>query len=601
MMLNYPPPTIINLYQNIKEKADREKARLKSILSYLKNGKLVHDEDLLLIVDGQDTWFQLPSEVMIRQYENVLDDANQRIGDKYGGKFSQTIVFGAQKTCVGEDVACTKMPESMLPDDIYGEATGNSTDVTPARYLDSSMLIGPAKDLKALYEAAVKVFESKSSQSATVQSVMATVFGEQEMARNTQVKKEARPITSKWLDYFGGSAAEPTSRKREESAAVTLQAGRQYEFSIGLDYTHSLFQPLAHTAEDELVAINHDDSTDLLSYHHEGTPTPLLSIPTALQQAKPPFWTPDLSNNNPSPNKRPAHIDKLVFNKGLDNLKPRDTPWTKLDLVQNTYTSAISAAFHVNNRDPAAQTSTSSSANITWTSLWYSGYERALLRKYFRNQQSPIGYHNAATGGDRRWDQRGGRGGVWTEREALWLPWGEVDGVCGTFDQITKVFDDGKSVWLHENDPNAEAERKKEEQELKDMIEEAKKKEAEREKERLEKEAKEKAEKEGKEKEQKEKEEKEKAQKEKEAEKQKAHQEMHHNENQENDNYEEHEMGKDSEQEGDAKQQPKEGDKKGDDKPVENIMTDKPKADGQRNEKPAAKEESGKQRKRWIA
>jgi hypothetical protein len=45
---------------------------------------------------------------------------------------------------------------------------------------------------------------------------------------------------------------------------------------------------------------------------------------------------------------------------------------------------------------------------------------------------------------------RGGPGGVWTEGEGIWLPWGEWDGVCGSLERIQKVFEDGRGVWLHE-------------------------------------------------------------------------------------------------------------------------------------------------------
>jgi hypothetical protein len=89
--------------------------------------------------------------------------------------------------------------------------------------------------------------------------------------------------------------------------------------------------------------------------------------------------------------------------------------------------------------------------------------------------QSPIGFHFAAVGGDQMWDQRGGRGGVWTEKEDLWLPWGEVDGVCGTLEQLKRVFTDGKGVWLHEHEKDAEEKRLEAEKELREKIAEAQK------------------------------------------------------------------------------------------------------------------------------
>jgi flagellar biosynthesis GTPase FlhF len=101
-----------------------------------------------------------------------------------------------------------------------------------------------------------------------------------------------------------------------------------------------------------------------------------------------------------------------------------------------------------------------------------------------------MGYHNSLVGGDRAWDVRGGRGGVWTEAEQAWLPWGEVDGVCGTLTQIKEVFHDGQGVWLHEKEDNAEQKRLDEEQELSKKIDEVRKKEDDAQREKTEKEQK---------------------------------------------------------------------------------------------------------------
>ncbi|KAF2706456.1 hypothetical protein K504DRAFT_413426 [Pleomassaria siparia CBS 279.74] len=459
MLLNYPPPTILVLRQEFKSRFETEKAKLASILGYLENAKMVNDDDLLLIVDGMETWFQLPSDVMIRQYQNVLADANKRLADRYGRnrdgtqRFSQTIVFGAEKACEGEDLACRYAPDSILPENIYGKHTGKEKILTPAKYLNSNMLIGPAKDLKPLFKVALSKFVAENSQAGTSQSVFATMFGEQQLARDAKPKKTT---AAKWVDWFGGQAAEPVT---DQSANLTLQEGLQYDFSMGLDYTHELFQPFVYAAEDELVPLPHDESIDLSAYHHADTPTPLLHVPTALEQAKLPFWAPDLSQNRPD-GVKPSFIDKLAFDPQLDSSQPRDTTWTQLKLIQNTYTGAIPAAMHTS-RPPKTnlKVDVPRAANLTWSSNWYAGHERALLRAYLRLPQSPIGYHDAVIGGDRLWDSRGGRGGVWTQKEAIWLPWGEVDGVCGTLDLLSKTFTDGKGVWLHETDVDAEGRR----------------------------------------------------------------------------------------------------------------------------------------------
>ncbi|KAF2116183.1 hypothetical protein BDV96DRAFT_573517 [Lophiotrema nucula] len=522
MLLNYPPPTIINMFQTFPSQLEREKARLKSVLEYLDNKKLVNDEDLVLVVDGHDTWFQLPSDVMIRQYKGLIAESNRRLLQQYGynaqnvQKFNETIIFGAEKKCEGEDLACRHAPESILPENIYGAVTEPGEIVhTRARFLDAGNVMGPAKDMRRLYDAAVKNFNAENSQAGTGQSVLSTMLGEQELARQSQ-RGPVKSKTSKWFDWFvDGTIGRPKSNAAEEEVKVNTtieDPSRQYEFSIGLDYTHTLFQPLVYAADDELVALPHDNTTDLSAFERPNTPTATLSrIPNALLSAKPPFWTPDLSKNNPSPNAKSAFIEPLAINKDLDKLKRRETTWSEIDLLQNTYTGAIPAAFHLNlapqtlkgpdKRDsdadprlPDVRANEVPRANINWTELWYAPYARALLRKYFRTPMSPIGYHNVAVGGDRMWDMRGGRGGVWTEKDNMWLPWGEIDGVCGTLDQLKKAFGDGKGVWLHEKDSGAEQERLKVEKEMKERIAEAKKKAAEKAKEQKEKEDKEKAE-----------------------------------------------------------------------------------------------------------
>lgn len=517
-ILNYPPPTVVNLFQEFKSQAEREKARLKSIYHHLMKKKFVKENDLVLVVDGEDTWFQLPSDVTIRQYQNIVADANKRLREEYGvdekglQKFSQTIIFGAEKVCEGDDVACKYAPYSPLPSNIYGKQTGKETRYSPARYLDSGMVMGPVVDMRALYEAAVQKFDSHG-QAATAQSVLGTMFGEQQLARGAQSKESESSNGQKWYSWFGGRAGASTeSTEAPEYANTTLDEHQRYEFSIGLDYTHTIFQPFQYPAEDELLAVSHDNATDLTVYHHAYTPTAVLDIPTALQQARPPFWTPDFSRNDPKPeNNKPAYIEPLQYQQELDDLKHRDTSWADVQLIQNTYTGAIPAIFHLklplyaqeeqhrrstresasensrtlrqrSPRFPSPQAHTIPTAKLAWQSLWYAGYERALLRKALRIAQSPIGFHFAAVGGDLMWDQRGGRGGVWTEKDDLWLPWGEIDGVCGKLEQLKWIFTDGKGVWLHEHEEHAEQNRLKEEQELKERLEEKAKEEEERKK-----------------------------------------------------------------------------------------------------------------------
>ena len=173
----------------------------------------------------------------------------------------------------------------------------------------------------------------------------------------------------------------------------------------------------------------------------------------------------------------PAYIDRLEYDFDLDRLPDRHTPWSNVSLVQNTYTGAIPALIL---RVPGAVDHTET--KISFNNLWFAPWKRALLRQYFRTRQSPNGYHNSAVGGDRFWDQRGGRGGIWTSKEQTWLPWGEVDGVCGTLAHMRQVFDDKRGVWMHELEEDNEGQRIRDEMTYKEDLENKKEKQLEKEK-----------------------------------------------------------------------------------------------------------------------
>ncbi|KAH8730851.1 hypothetical protein GQ44DRAFT_422039 [Phaeosphaeriaceae sp. PMI808] len=469
MLLNYPPPTVANLHQDFDSEVQRERAALQAIRQYLHNTKYVQDEDLVLVVDGKNTWFQLPSDVIIKQYARMLEDANARLLEKYGvdkngyQKINQSIIFAAEKWCEGDDMACAYAPHSILPADLYGNLETLKIANRPARYLDSKMLMGPVRDLKMLYQAALKKLDQKHNQRQTIQSVFATIFGEQQLRRDAE-EEQNKPTSAKIKDLFTGKTTKSAPQRKLEAAMFSNTT--QYEFSIGLDYTHTLFQPAAYCNEHELVPLLHDNSTDLSKYHNSNSWAQYLALPPALNISNPPFWRIDLAKNNPSPNTKTAYIDKLDFNNELDNLPNRKTPWTNISLLQNTYTGAVPAIILDNPMLRLNNPEHPPTANVTWFDMWYSPHKRALLRNYFRTPQSPNGYHNSLVGGDRAWDTRGGRGGVWTASEQVWLPWGEVDGVCGTLNQLRTVFDDNRGVWLHETENNGEQKRLDEEQEL---------------------------------------------------------------------------------------------------------------------------------------
>ena len=489
-------------------------AKLQAVYSYLQDAKHVKEDDIVLIVDGYDVWFQLPSDVMIRQYQNIVMDANERLRERYGltrpssaGEparplYNQTVIWGAEKVCSPEqqdEPACVSVPESILPKTIYGKETDQSANLTRAKYLNAGTVIGPARDLRAIFKAAiVKAEDPITFSERTAQSLLSTIFGEQEFAREA-TRRNTLSAGSAWGNWLASKLGRPKTDAEKLSVNMTLNPGQNYEFSMGLDYTHSLFQPLSTTAASELALLTHYNSTDLPTHYNTDTPTQPFGLPHALLAAAPPFSTPN-PNADASPNGLSAQFITLRVNPDLDTLPPADTSWAALALASNTYTGAVPVVLHLNiaaplppdlpklpswddpielNAPPGAATSSSSSSSSTstptptlaphaaappfpnrlpagpnatypaWHDLWYHAHARALLRRYLRSPSGPIAAHAAAVGGDAWWDMRGGRGGVWTERRE-WLGWGEADGVCGTPDLVQIAFGDGKGMWLEE-------------------------------------------------------------------------------------------------------------------------------------------------------
>lgn len=464
MILNYPPPTVVNLNHKFDNDNERERQTLVKTLRFFGDQRYVQDEDLVLIVDAENSWFQLPSDVIIQQYAQVLESANARLLKQYGidddgyQRANQTIVFGANKMCSGDDTACKYAPDSVLPTNLYGQRDEFNVQDRPARFLNSKMLMGPAKDLRALYKAALEKIDLGNDQKQTIQSVFATIFGEQELKRDTVAKEVAMKATvEKVKDLFASKQAKAEARLEKMAAARIVP---RYEFSVGLDYTHALFQSSAYSNEDEVLPLLHDNSTDMSRYQHLNTAAQRLTLPSSLGQSNPPFWRLDLAKHNPSPNPKTAYIDSLTINATLDALPKRTTPWNNVPLLQNTYTGSVPAIFLADS-SPHHPT-----ANITFDKMWFSPFRRALLRNYFRTPQSPLGYHDSLVGGDRSWDTRGGRGGIWTASESAWYAWGESDGVCGRLSTMNEVFADGKGVWLHEGEDRAEADRLEEEKKV---------------------------------------------------------------------------------------------------------------------------------------
>ncbi|KAI5285667.1 hypothetical protein KEM52_002339, partial [Ascosphaera acerosa] len=216
---------------------------------------LFADDDVVLVADADDTWFQLPAQVLLRRFFETLRAANENLAARHGyidateaitpadqhlhgrspatippqppfspvrlgsgsnalvQKYTARILFSASKTCnvpsrgrggrVASDrlPACAAVPFSPLRPDTYDAHTdvpGDRHSFRP-RWLGSGMVMGIVADMRALYQRAAEEVEQASRGrgrqcvgcATEEQHVLSNIFGEQEYLREVDRRRNA--------------------------------------------------------------------------------------------------------------------------------------------------------------------------------------------------------------------------------------------------------------------------------------------------------------------------------------------------------------------------------------------------------------------------
>ena len=440
-LLNYPPPTLINygkIFEGVNWDNGTHCGKIRGVYDYLRDSKWVRDDDLVLVIDGYDVWFQLPPEVMIERYHTTIRAANERLRRQYGmitpkelrtgdkteraQKYAQSVVFAADKLCwpnPAEDPACAALPPSTLRKDVYGPETDKDPDgfLNRPRYLNSGTVIGPAAEVRAIYEYALKKVEEENRGIIGDQFVFAEIFGEQEYQRQL-TRRTSQGAGGRWLDWLS-NALGTSYHFNGTINNMTVVPGQRYEFGLGLDYESQLFQTMTHSASD-VDFLSYND-TALLEYAHKTDPNSRgrhLSLPSDIHSATPPMG---------------EHDGGKMSDLGT---VPEDTTWQTLPLATNLHVPSIPTLLHLNGDKSLLET--------WWPRMWFQPYSRALLRHFMRTpaEAATAGAGSGAeTGSPFLRDSRGGKGGVWTDG-AVWLEWADM---CRGVEQ--EVFADGMGVW----------------------------------------------------------------------------------------------------------------------------------------------------------
>ncbi|KAA6408185.1 MAG: hypothetical protein FRX48_07927 [Lasallia pustulata] len=409
-LLDYPPPTLINYGKTFEGNGwdkGTHTGKIRGVYDYLRDAKQFKDDDLVLVIDGYDIWFQLPPEVMIKRYRSIVRTANERLRRQYGmisrkkpwegdqvervQMYTQKVVYGADKLCwpnPAEDPACAALPLSTLPTDVYGPQTDKDREgfLNRPRYLNSGTVIGPVADIRAIYERALQKVDEEDRGTIGDQFVFAEILGEQEVQRQV-TRSTSQGAGGRWLDWLSNAlGTSPPFNGTMNN--MTVVPGQRYEFGLGLDYESQLFQTMTHSASDvEFLFYNDTGHLNNLHETHHYASTRLLRLPSDIRHASPPAGR----------THGPDDPDAAALTGPTPNVPalPGNTTWLTLPLATNVVVPSIPTLLHFNGDK--------SMLDSWWPKLWFQPFSRSLLRAYLASPTASA------------WDTRGGRGGVWTD------------------------------------------------------------------------------------------------------------------------------------------------------------------------------------------
>ncbi|GAM39677.1 hypothetical protein TCE0_034f11416 [Talaromyces pinophilus] len=445
MILEYPPFTLLRPKPETRKGATAKQAaleKIESMLTFLKTNQRIGERDLLLIVDSDDTVFQLPHDVLIDRYMEITRRKNEHLRRKYGTKvvvnpenendrytvqkYTQRALFAARKDCssnLTDGAACASVPQSPLPPDIYGAKTDKKRDgtLTRPRWIESGAVMGQTSDLIPIYE---RVLEEMKKQPlrANEQLIFTNMFGAQEYSREIERRKTASPFKEWLLDYMGILEATNVTKVRAH-----IQPGAQHEFGMGLDYEGQLFLSTRKTLGD-IEWLRYRDSRKVSSVQiQHGIPREVrLNLPLDVEQNKlNPFTKVKLSSSLSS---------KTANMTSIDVLPPSwNFTWNDLPLATYIQTAAVPALIHTGGEHNVRQT--------FWLNSWFHPWARALLRNYVRSAPNVRPVQIATLGATDLLKYPDRKGGMWTDNDE----WMSFEDLCSGLE--VPLFDDELGPW----------------------------------------------------------------------------------------------------------------------------------------------------------
>lgn len=283
--LGYPLPTLLN-WDGAFNRPEwhfqgSHIAKLESLLAVIEelldNSEDADEDDLALMVDAYDIWFQLPPSVLIQRFHQLNQEADERnlrhweqIKSQHPnfpiGPPRQNIIVTGAKDCFpepssGSDGHYDLWPLSPMPTDLYGDETDTYTPaiiessrrfrrIRP-RCANSGMIMGTMGAMRdALTRCKEKVEDVAQSgrQLWSDQALFAEVIGDQEAWRLW-----TKDMVSTWNATAAVSEQSIKHPHVRNIATASLQ-GERFEFGIGIDYNFTTIPPTCSSEDDAYFA-----------------------------------------------------------------------------------------------------------------------------------------------------------------------------------------------------------------------------------------------------------------------------------------------------------------------------------------------------------
>lgn len=402
-VLDYPSPTLINFGKHYDNPdlifGGSHMAKINGVLDHLNTfNHSKYDDDIVVLVDGYDMWFQLRPEVLLQRYFATNLIADMRVRKQVGIKAAeelglrQKVIFSAQKRCWPkgpESASCWAVPESTLPLDVYGPQTDTELPADNEnpflnfrqRFLNSGMAVGTVAGMRAVF--------ARASAKAAIdvgfgsdQGVFAEIFGEQEFQRHCIAKRYRTGWISwvqqklgLWKDVTEPVLAEQEGRAIMECAAVNDT--QTWEFGLGLDYDMTLSQPTVFSEYDTAWLRRGDAETTVAAASSLGlaekitSPRVSTTLPVDIEHSRMPFE--EMSLMLPH------------YYKEADIPFPH-TSWNQVPLFTNLYTGVSPVAIHHN----AHRNGLKGRIDTHWNETWFQPYLRMLMDSRLLEPSRPV-------------------------------------------------------------------------------------------------------------------------------------------------------------------------------------------------------------------